>query len=133
MNRHYPLVAGRAAHFCEYCGAPEAAINFHFEVEHILPLALGGTDNADNLALACQSCNIFKSDQMTAMDWLTESEMPLFHPRLMRWEDHFTLETETALLIGLTAIGRVTVVALHINSAAQVRARRLWLRIGLLP
>ena len=36
MNPHYPLVAQRAAHHCEYCRAPEAVFNFAFEVEHNL-------------------------------------------------------------------------------------------------
>lgn len=35
MNPHYPLVARRAGHRCEYCRAPEAVFNFPFEVERL--------------------------------------------------------------------------------------------------
>lgn len=45
MNPHYPLVAERAAHRCEYCRAPEAIFNFPFEVEHVLPVSQQGTED----------------------------------------------------------------------------------------
>lgn len=37
---------------CRYCGSTEA-----IEVDHVFPLALGGTDHWWNLAPACRSCN----------------------------------------------------------------------------
>ena len=61
MNPHYPLVAPRAAHHCEYCRAPEAVFNMAFEVEHIIPPLHGGLDEASNWALACRSCNLCTS------------------------------------------------------------------------
>ena len=133
MNRHYHSVADRAAHRCEYCHAPETAFNFHLEVEHILPLSLGGTDDEDNLALACQSCNLFKAIQVTTFDALTQRRVNLFHPRLLSWDEHFRVELETGLIQGLTATGRATIESLQINSAAQVRARLQWMRLGLFP
>jgi len=42
MNPHYPLVAERAGHRCEYCHAPETIFNVPFEVEHFIPLAKEG-------------------------------------------------------------------------------------------
>lgn len=133
MNRHYHLVASRADHRCEYCRAPETAFNFHLEVEHITPLSLGGEDGEDNLALACQSCNLFKAAQVTAVDALTQRHVNLFHPRLLSWEEHFRVEMETGLIEGLTATGRATVESLRINSVAQIRARLQWMRLGLFP
>ena len=56
MNPQYPAVAERAAYRCEYCHAPEIVFNFPFEVEHVLPQAHGGSDDLDNLALACPRC-----------------------------------------------------------------------------
>jgi len=44
-----PIVASRANHRCEYCGAPESIFNFPFEVEHFLPPSLGGSNDANNL------------------------------------------------------------------------------------
>lgn len=52
MNPLYPAVALRAEYRCEYCHAPVVVFNFEFEVEHIHPVALGGTDSDENLALA---------------------------------------------------------------------------------
>jgi len=46
----------------ECCHAPEAIFNFAFEVEHIIPRGHAGTDSKDNWALACRSCNLFKSN-----------------------------------------------------------------------
>lgn len=48
MNAHYPEVALRADHRCEYCHAPEAVFHFAFEVEHIAPDSRGGIDNEGN-------------------------------------------------------------------------------------
>lgn len=50
------IAEGRA---CSYCGI--AAVE---EVDHIVPLARGGTNEIDNLAPACHSCNSIKSDRL---------------------------------------------------------------------
>ena len=44
---------------CRYCGAkaPDAPMR----IDHVLPVALGGTDDADNLVTACQDCNSGKT------------------------------------------------------------------------
>ena len=44
---------------CRYCGgvAPDVKLT----LDHVLPVALGGTDEADNLVAACQDCNAGKS------------------------------------------------------------------------
>ena len=132
MNPYYPLVAARARHACEYCRAPEAVFNLPFEVEHITPRAHGGETNEDNLALSCRSCNLYKSDYVRAEDELTREDVSLFNPRLDAWREHFSIVEETGEIKGLTASGRATVSRLRINSAAQVEARRQWLRLGLI-
>ena len=132
MNPQYPLVSARARHVCEYCHAPEAIFNLPFEVEHITPQALGGESTPDNLALSCRSCNLHKSDAVTAVDERTQSAVRLFHPRRDDWGGHFTVNRETGEIEGLTDIGRATAIRLRINSAAQVAARRQWMRIGFL-
>ena len=130
MNPHYPSVSARARHVCEYCHAPEAIFNLPFEVEHITPQASGGESNIYNLALACRSCNLYKSDAITAFDEQTQSTVRLFHPRRDRWSDHFTVNAETGEIEGSTDIGRATVFRLRINSTAQVAARKQWLKLG---
>jgi len=52
-------VQERAGHRCEYCqlhqeDSPLAVLH----VEHIVPRIHGGTDDLDNLALACIDCNL---------------------------------------------------------------------------
>jgi hypothetical protein len=133
MNVRYPLVALRARHRCEYCGAPESMFNFPFEVEHIRALAQGGEDHEMNWALACRSCNVYKSTHLTYADPATSEVMPLYHPRIDFWGMHFQVEIETGHIVGKTQIGRATVACLRMNSEAQVLARRHWMRLGVFP
>ena len=133
MNPYYAEVALRAAHRCEYCRAPEAVFNFPFEVEHIIPTVAKGADALDNLALACRACNLRKADHMAARDPETAAEVRLFHPRLDRWEEHFAIQIESAIVYGLTPIGRATVADLGMNVASQLAARIQWVRLGLFP
>jgi hypothetical protein len=133
MNPHYPTVARRAGHRCEYCRAPEAIFNFPFEVEHVLPTSRGGTDDEDNLCLACRACNLRKSDRVVALDDVSGVEVPLFHPRQHRWSDHFGVDTESGELQSMTPIGRVTIARLDLNHPLQLTARLMWIRLRLYP
>jgi hypothetical protein len=127
MNAFYLEVAERAFHLCEYCRPPELAFNFLFEVEHIPPVSLGGEDSLDNFALACRSCNIFKSKHITGID------ERLYNPRQDLWEEHFMVDLETMEIIGLTEIGRGTISRLRFNSGMQLSARQQWFRLELFP
>jgi hypothetical protein len=133
VNPWYPAVADRAGNRCEYCLAPEAFFNFSFEVEHILPRAEGGTNTRENLALACGSCNRYKSHFRTGYDVEEETTTALFDPRRSVWADHFAFDPETFQLTGRTATGRAIITRLHMNSDFQIRARRLWSQSGLYP
>jgi 5-methylcytosine-specific restriction endonuclease McrA len=46
---------------CQYCGAKAPEVVLH--VDHIHPVADGGTNELLNLIAACQSCNLGKSDR----------------------------------------------------------------------
>lgn len=133
MNPRYQSVAARARHRCEYCRAPEVIFNFPFEVEHIVPPNRGGDDAEDYLALACRSCNLFKSDAIDAIDPDSGEWTRLFNPRRDDWETHFRLDIEHGAIDGLTVVGRATVHYLHLNAKTQRSARRQWMRIGLIP
>lgn len=133
MNSRYPLVAQRASHRCEYCRAPEIIFNFAFEVEHIIPVSRGGSNDEWNLALSCHSCNIFKSDNLTAFDESTKTQVSLFNPREEAWQEHFLTNNETGEIQGITAIGRITVMLLRMNAPIQLAARLYWMRINLFP
>jgi len=133
MNPHYTQVALRAGHRCEYCHAPEAVFNLPLEVEHIVPVFRGGDDTAVNWALACRACNLYKATHVSGNDPESFTIVRLFHPREDQWEDHFRVTAESGEIEGLTPIGRVTVVRLGMNRAAQVVARQQWVRLGLFP
>ena len=62
-----------------------------FSIEHIIPKSKNGSDNPDNLALACIGCNIYKSDKITFLDTITQDFFPLFNPRISTWNDHFIM------------------------------------------
>ncbi len=49
----------RDNHTCRYCGA--LAVETSLVVDHVIPVALGGTTDPSNLAAACVDCNIGKA------------------------------------------------------------------------
>jgi len=133
MNPFHPTVSERAGQRCEYCRAPEIIFNSNFEIDHIVPVALGGANNRANLALACPACNLYKSNATSGFDVETDAEASLFHPRNNVWSEHFRVNPETATLEGLTPVGRATVARLQINHPIQLEARLLWIQLGLFP
>lgn len=44
---------------CGYCRSLQKYVLGILEIEHIIPKALGGSDNEENLWLACRLCNNF--------------------------------------------------------------------------
>jgi hypothetical protein len=90
------------------------------EIEHILPLAKGGSNAEENLWLACPICNRYKSDKTTAMDPETGSTVPLFNPRAQMWSDHFRWSEDGLRIIGRTAVGRATIAPLHLSDDPDV-------------
>lgn len=49
----------RDNHACRYCGA--TALDGRLTVDHVLPTALGGSDDPTNLVTACSACNAGKA------------------------------------------------------------------------
>ena len=133
MNPYYRAIAQRANHCCEYCKAPEVVFNFPFEVEHIIPLSRQGSNDEANLALACRSCNLRKSNRICGVPSGSNAEVRFFHPRDDEWGEHFQISTDSGEIMGKTPIGEVTLESLEMNSPAQVAARQLWIRLGLFP
>src|SRR5215471_6139145 len=115
-------VRERAGNACEYCqlrqqDSPLAALH----IEHVIPRVHGGSDDIDNLALACIDCNLHKGTNLTGIDPETGTVTELFHPRNHNWNAHF--ECQGITIIGKTAIGRTTVLVLHMNSEDQLALR----------
>jgi 5-methylcytosine-specific restriction endonuclease McrA len=82
-------VTRRARGHCEYCLSQELYSPDPFSVEHIIPLAKGGTHDLENLARACQGCNSRKYVTIEALDPVTGQTVSLYHPRRDSWLEHF--------------------------------------------
>ena len=108
-------------------------MNARFHVEHFTPRSRGGTDDLANLNLSCVACNLAKGTAIDALDPITGERVPLFNPRVHRWEEHFEWAADGVTLVGKTSIGAATVVALRMNQPLQQTARPDWRRLGLLP
>jgi len=59
------LVFQRDGLSCHYCGASEETMH----VDHVLPLIRGGSNDIDNLVVACRACNCGKSGR-SPEEWL---------------------------------------------------------------
>ena len=118
---------------CGYCLTSEHIVGAPMEIDHILPESLGGLTEEKNLWLACSRCNEHKADRIVALDPASGEVTPLFHPRNATWSEHFRWTVDGDHIIGLTATGRATVVALRLNRPALVRARRRWVAVGWHP
>lgn len=127
------LVRQRANERCEYCHTSERWQYVRFTVDHIVPLAQGGSDTPDNLALACFHCNRRKSDRLTALDPDSGEEVSLFNPRQDDWREHFTWSADGLLVIGLTPVGRATVEALALNRERVINIRAADRMVGRHP
>lgn|GEM_PF-6154549 len=64
--------AHRQHPYCQWCGC---RLEFGLAtVDHVVPLALGGTSRSTNLVLSCEPCNVAKG-----------GELPKRRPRGPRW------------------------------------------------
>lgn len=117
-----PLIIQRAENRCEYCQADQESEPFvRFQVEHIVAKQHGGTDSADNLALACTHCNLRKGPNIAGIDPLTGKIEPLFHPRRQDWSEHFEIINE--MIAGKSPCGRATVRVLAMNDRIRLELR----------
>ena len=67
--------------------AREMAAQRHL-LEHIIPLAKGGSNDEENLWLACPFCIGHKSNKTEERDPETGAAVAVFNPRTQRWQEH---------------------------------------------
>jgi hypothetical protein len=118
---------------CGYCRSRQEYVFAPLEIEHIVPVSYGGSDEEDNLWLACRMCNSYKGAQVTAIDPSTGERQPLFNPRTQTWADHFRWGEGGTTIEGVTPCGRATVLALQLNNLLAVTVRRAWVQAGWHP
>jgi hypothetical protein len=126
-------VTAQAHHRCGYCLTSEYVVGAPMEIDHIIPLSLGGPTEEENLWLACSLCNDHKGERIAGIDPETGEIVRLFNPRFQEWHTHFTWSPDGELVIGLTSTGRATILALHLNRPSLVKARQAWVIVGWHP
>ena len=85
----YNLTGGR----CAYCGQELAFRDM--QVDHVVPLHLGGADEAFNMFPACRSCNHYKHTLTVEQFRQEVSKAP---NRLMRYDTAYRLAVRFGLL-----------------------------------
>ncbi len=123
------LVHQRALGCCEYCLLHEDTTFLMHEMEHIISLKHGGTDEIINLALACSYCNRFKGSDIGSI--FREDFIRFFNPRKDIWTEHFVLSD--AVIQPLTPIGEVTAKILQFNNIDRIIERQLLIEVGKYP
>lgn len=103
----------RADGRCEYCLIPVAAYPLPFQIDHVVARKHGGKTTSTNLALACCHCNAHKGPNIAGIDVQSGEMVRLYHPRKDKWATHFKFVG--AELVGLSAVGRVTIQVLAMN------------------
>lgn len=123
------IVRDRAGARCEYCRFREDHLPlWPFHLDHIVAEQHAGSDDPQNLAWACQRCNLRKGPNLSGVDPDSLQVVALFHPRKDRWEDHFAMQGSH--IVGRTPTGRATVWLLQINCAERVALRSELLAVG---
>jgi hypothetical protein len=125
------FVRQRAQNCCEYCRMPQIYDEIPFEVDHIVAEQHGGKTVPSNLALACFADNHHEGPNLAGVDPKSRKRAWLFHPRRHGWARHF--RWDGPILIGRTAVGRVTIVVLGINLTYRVRHRAQLIAEGVFP
>jgi len=117
------LVSDRAQGRCEYCLLHQDFSIYIHEVDHIIAQKHDGQTTADNLALACLSCNRHKGTDLATFDPATGELTLLFHPRDQIWQEHFVLSN--GRIESITATGRATAKLLMFNTPNRILERQL--------
>ncbi len=127
------LVFDRAKGMCEYCRSQAKFAIDPLVIDHIQPVSKGGATRSENLALACQTCNNYKYTKTEAPDPITDQVVPLFHPRQMVWQEHFSWNEDATKMIGITPTGRATIALLQTNRPGVCNMRQILVVMGYHP
>lgn len=80
--------------------------------------------------MSCQGCNNHKYNKTEGVDPVSHQAVQLFHPCRDDWAVHFAWSDDCTRVIGLTQIGRATIVTLKLNRAEVVNFRRVLVALG---
>jgi hypothetical protein len=125
-------VRNRAQGCCEYCRLPASGGTISFHVDHIISVKHGGSDDRDNLCLACYKCNAYKGSNVGGFDPETGNHTLLYHPRRQQWDEHFELKRNFEI-VGRTPEGRTTLTVLRLNDDTRLQIRQILADAGQYP
>lgn len=126
-------VRQRANGLCEYCHTIEKWQYISFTIDHVVPIVKGGTNDIENLALACFHCNRRKSDHAMGFDPISGLLYNIFNPRREQWNEHFIWSVNCTEILGLTVIGRATIAKLDLNRPRILSIRLSDVAVGRHP
>jgi hypothetical protein len=124
-------VRNRAGGRCEYCHRPESVAEVRFVIDHVIAQKHRGRSTVENLALACEFCNLHKGSDIAGLDPVDGTLTRLFHPRKDLWQQHFRLD-DSGVLAGLTPVGRTTLEVLAMNDPRQLALRLMLIAEGVM-
>ncbi len=111
---------------------PAALYRARYHVDHIIAKQHGGSvSDPENLAWACLHCNSHKGPTIAGIDPESGHLSRLFHPRVDRWEEHFSWRGPW--LTALTPVGATTIRVLAINDPRFVETREALIAEGVFP
>ena len=133
MSSLYDQVWQRASNCCEYCQMPQALDAMTFEVDHIIPLKVGGPTEEHNLALACDSCNKHKDPNLAGIDTEGDQSKAIQCFIRAKMNGHSILNGTDRDFSERPPTGRATLVMLQINLALRVEHREWLIAEGSFP
>lgn len=123
-------VAERANFRCEYCRISALDSFFKFHIDHIISVKHGGETVSENLAYACQICNLNKgTDLFTYLEAPTDA-VRFFNPRQDEWTEHFDVK-HTGRIISKTPVGAATIKIFNLNHPESIIERREMIKFDL--
>lgn len=90
-------IYARDGHKCQYCGATRK-----LTIDHVIPKSKGGSDDWDNLVVACSSCNIKKGDkylEQTGMKLACRPMQPRTHLDIQISQTNLTEWSEYCFMV----------------------------------
>ncbi len=122
-------VVQRAQNRCEYCRLHAHNSFFTFHIDHIISLKHGGATVLENLAFACQICNLNKGTDIATILEGEKNPIRFFNPRTDIWEEHF-LADNTGFLVAQSSLAEATIKVLDLNHPESIIERREMIRLN---
>ena len=124
-------IAKRARFRCEYCLLHEDDAYLSFQIDHIISLKHGGSNELNNLAYSCVVCNRMKGTDIGSVLLPEEEFIRLYNPRTDSWKEH--LQVIGPRIIPISDIGKVTTKILMLNDDLRISEREALISVGRYP